>query len=481
MLAGSPADRTSALVESERARVPLDGGGLDTVTSALVPPQPNSLGYRSGAAPVAFQLCNIRSVHSPGVAMRILYGVVGEGMGHATRSRVILEHLLSAGHEILVVVSGRAHRFLKDRFKTQRDIRIEEIHGLRLVIEDNELDVLASVRENLDGAPGSVRHNIEVYRRVVGDFKAQMVISDFESWAYVFARLHDIPVVSIDNMQVLNRCQHDDDVTEDESRDFRLAKLAVKAKLPGAYHYLVTSFFFPPVRKKKTTLVPPILRPEILRAVRGRGEHILVYQTASTNHALIPQLKKMPYQFRVYGMERDGDEGNVSHRPFSETGFIHDLATARGVIAGWGYSLLGEAVHLQVQVLSVPIEGQFEQTLNARYIEKLGYGQAATSLDADRVEDFIANLEGYAHALESYVPRGNEMLFACVDELIRNVSLDEPPKDTLETPAMGSFERYPLDDEGDDKGLYHAKVAPALREGAAARGGPVDESLVKSR
>ena len=40
--------------------------------------------------------------------MKIIYGVVGEGMGHATRSRVILEHLLSEGHEICVVVSGRA-------------------------------------------------------------------------------------------------------------------------------------------------------------------------------------------------------------------------------------------------------------------------------------------------------------------------------------------------------------------------------------
>ena len=29
--------------------------------------------------------------------MRVLYGVVGEGMGHATRSRVVLEHLLEEG------------------------------------------------------------------------------------------------------------------------------------------------------------------------------------------------------------------------------------------------------------------------------------------------------------------------------------------------------------------------------------------------
>ena len=35
--------------------------------------------------------------------MRILYGVVGEGMGHATRSAVVLSHLIARGHELRVV------------------------------------------------------------------------------------------------------------------------------------------------------------------------------------------------------------------------------------------------------------------------------------------------------------------------------------------------------------------------------------------
>lgn len=40
--------------------------------------------------------------------MRILYGVTGEGMGHAIRSRVLLEHLVAQGHEVMVVASGKA-------------------------------------------------------------------------------------------------------------------------------------------------------------------------------------------------------------------------------------------------------------------------------------------------------------------------------------------------------------------------------------
>ena len=358
--------------------------------------------------------------------MRILYGVVGEGMGHATRSRVILEHLLLAGHEVKVVVSGRAHKFLTQKFKGRRDIRFEEIHGLRLVVEDNEVDVSESIWTNLDDAPRGVVKNIEAYRRVVGDLEPDCVISDFESWAYLFARAHDIPVISIDNMQVINRCEHDDELLGEHasSSAYRLAKLAVKLKMPGAYHYLITSFFFPTVKKARTTLVPPILRPEILRAQRHSGRHVLVYQTASTNTPLVPLLKTLPHEFRVYGMGREGTEGNVTLCPFSEKQFVRDLATARAVIAGGGYSLMGEAVHLKVPMLSVPITGQFEQTLNARYLERLGYGRYAEDLEEETVVSFLEHLDEFAHALHSYPSPDNEMTFGCVDELLRDVSLD---------------------------------------------------------
>ena len=42
------------------------------------------------------------NVRPKGLTLRVLYGVVGEGMGHATRSRVVVEHLARAGHVPLV-------------------------------------------------------------------------------------------------------------------------------------------------------------------------------------------------------------------------------------------------------------------------------------------------------------------------------------------------------------------------------------------
>jgi uncharacterized protein (TIGR00661 family) len=380
--------------------------------------------------------------------MRVLYGVVGEGMGHATRSRVVLEMLLAGGHSVRVVVSGRAHDFLRQSFSSRAGIAIEEIHGLHLSYDGNALDVGESMLTNLEKAPAGVVKNIAVYQKVAEDgFKPDLVVSDFESWAYLYGRNHRLPVISIDNMQVINRCLHAEAVTGEKSFDAWLAKWAVKVKLPGAYHYLVTSFFFPKVRKKRTTLVPPILRPEILKARREPGAHVLVYQTAASNTELVPTLNKLDYRFKVYGMRREGVEGNVTLCAFSPTGFVDDLRTARGVIAGGGFSLMGEAVHLHVPMLSVPIAGQYEQVLNARYLAHLGYGDWSKTLDVEAIEAFLRRTDEFSQKLEAYAPRDNSMLEACLSELLSLADIGAPRPTKLASPALGKFEDSLLPDE----------------------------------
>ena len=143
-------------------------------------------------------------------------------------------------------------------------------------------------------------------------------------------------------MQILNRCKHPSTIKRGRGFDFRLARLAVRLKIPGAYHYVISSFFFPPVRKKFTTLVPPILRPEVIAAKREPGEHVLVYLRTLGDEALVSTLKTLPYRFRVYGTAEHGTDGNVTLLPFSGTGFLEDLRTPRAVLAGGGFSLMSD-------------------------------------------------------------------------------------------------------------------------------------------
>ena len=95
-------------------------------------------------------------------------------------------------------------------------------------------------------------------------------------------------------------------------------------------------------------------------------------------------LKATGLPCRIYGLRRDLTEdlvdGNLRYRPFSEATFIDDLRTCRAVIAGGGFTLMSESVYLHKPMLSVPLAGQFEQVLNALYLQKLGYGTYAPEL-----------------------------------------------------------------------------------------------------
>jgi uncharacterized protein (TIGR00661 family) len=350
--------------------------------------------------------------------MKILYGVVGEGMGHAMRSTVILSHLIAQGHEVHVMASGRAVDFLSRRFP-----HVNRIHGLHMIYEENRVRKGKTLWSNVLGGITGLPTNISAYFDLLEEVRPEVVISDFESWTYLYAKRHGIPVLSIDNMQIINRCKHADEVIAGHETEFQLTRAFVKGKLPFCDHYLVTTFFRPEVRKPDTTLVPPILRPEVLEANRRDGSHLLVYQTGEGYQALLDTLSCTGIECRIYGARRgitdDQREGNLVFRAFSEAGFIDDMASAAGVIAGGGFTTMGEAVYLRKPMLSVPLGLQYEQIMNARYLEREGYGRMAESLeDPETVRGFLDEIPRFAKNLAGYTQDGNRETFSRVDEFL---------------------------------------------------------------
>jgi uncharacterized protein (TIGR00661 family) len=351
--------------------------------------------------------------------MRILYGVVGEGMGHATRSKVVCEHLVGRGHEVKIVVSGRAHAFLSKSFDD-----VVEIRGLTIKYVDNRMDQRGTLARNVLAAPSMLAANIGAYYERVAKFRPDAVISDFDSFAYLFAKRHRVPVMSLDNQQIISRCKLGKFAKQGVKVDYQMIKAFVRAKLPACDHYVVTTFFYPPVRgkyEKDTTLVPPILRRAILDA-KGRarqGEHVLVYQTSTSDTRLLDELNAVHgAKFIVYGLRKNARQGNCTIKEFSEDGFVDDLASARAVVSNGGLSLIGEAVYLGKPIFSVPVRNQYEQILNARYLEELGYGLAAERIEADVLRLFLKESPKYASRVSRHKQDGNRELFDVVDRVL---------------------------------------------------------------
>lgn len=350
--------------------------------------------------------------------MKILYGVPSEGMGHATRSRVIISYLLSKGHDVKVVSSDRAYAFLHGHFGE----RVIPIEGFHLAYKNAEVSVGKTALLTLKTAPKNLLKNFGKYKEILSKGKPDIVISDFESFTYFFAKAHSIPLVSIDNMQVIDRCQLDIEIPKNLRSDYQLAKQIVNVKVKGATHYLISSFFYPDIKKAHTSYVAPILRDEIVNAKTSTLSHVLVYQTSNTEKELLPILQAIPQvPFIVYGLKKDKIDRNVTLKSFSEDGFIKDLSMAKAVIANGGFSFISEAVYLHKPICSVPITHQFEQFVNAAYIEKLGYGRYFDSFTVDGIKSFLFDLPLFEKALMSYQQNGNKKLFQQLGELLESI------------------------------------------------------------
>jgi uncharacterized protein (TIGR00661 family) len=314
------------------------------------------------------------------------------------------------------MASGRAVDFLAKRFEG-----VNRIHGLHMIYEENRVRPMKTLWSNVTTGATGLPKNIAAYFELFTSFKPDAVISDFESWTYLFGKTHRLPTLSVDNMQIINRCTLPEAVLEGHQAEFQLTKAFIKSKLPFCDEYFITTFFHPDVRKQNTRLFPPILRPEILAANRRKGEHLLVYTTGEGNTTFSEALRHTGIECRIYGMKRDLKEelveGNLRYQPFSEDKFIDDLASCKAVIAGGGFTLMGEAVYLHKPMLAIPLARQFEQVLNARYLELEGFGKHAATLDDPKtLTDFLAAIPACEEKLASYHQKGNERIMTAIDE-----------------------------------------------------------------
>ena len=332
-------------------------------------------------------------------------------MGHAIRSKVIIAELAKK-YEVVVLASQRAYKFLAASFP-----QVHEIEGEKLIYGKGRVKRVRTFLSNLRALPRVLRVNSRQAREILRRGWPEVIITDFESFSGLLAQAHRTPLISIDNMQIINRCKVE--VPRGYKRDYYLTRLVIRSRIFNARHYLITTFFYPEVSAKGTYLFPPVLREEILQAPRSRGEHILVYQTADTYEELLPVLRSIKEEtFFIYGLSRQGEERNLSFRAFDESRFTRDLASARAVITNGGFSLIAEAIYLGKPILSIPIKKQFEQVLNALYVERLGYGKFSENIDQKTVREFFSCLESFEQSLASYRQDGNRLLLRKLHQLL---------------------------------------------------------------
>lgn len=354
---------------------------------------------------------------------KILYGVCGEGMGHAIRSGVIISHLQEK-NEVAIFAHGRSYHYLSEKFDN-----VYQIEGFNTVYEANQVNSAKTFFYNMKDLPQDLMANLTSMYDVAKAFGPHIIISDFEFYTNLLSKILRVPLISLDHTHVVTHCETPN-IPMKHLRDKLKAEGVVRSFIQLPTIYLITSYFYPPVtNEERVKLFPPVLRKKIFDLKPEDGHHILVYQTSSSNEKLINLLKEFDDQFIIYGFHKEEEDENLSFRNFNEDNFFKDLASSKAVLTNGGFNLISEALYLNKPIFSIPVKKQFEQTLNAIHLERLEYGEFHEDPKKEDLENFFLKLDVYGENIRTnFKHDGNHAILDYLDELIDELTRKLDPE-----------------------------------------------------
>jgi uncharacterized protein (TIGR00661 family) len=349
----------------------------------------------------------------------IVYAMAGEGRGHAMRARVVVEALRARRHKLTLFAADCAYEMLAPRYR-HTDVRVHRVPGLRFSYAGpgrvdllGTLGVAARFRAALPGYERAVLPTLERAR-------PDLVIADFEPILARAARRLGVPFVSFDHQHYL--------VVSDLSalpfglrQRARLAAPFVRALYDWQQATIVSSFYAPPLKAAfgDTTWVGTMLRPEMLATRPERGPHVLAYvrrHAPATTLTALSALASSTREVRVYGLGERPSEGALRFLPVDERAFLDDLASCAAVVSTAGNQLVGEALYLGKPLLVMPEANNFEQAINAWFLERTGAGWAERGpLTVERLQAFLEAAPGLQPRLPREALCGNAEALAAIE------------------------------------------------------------------
>jgi len=341
----------------------------------------------------------------------IFYCICGEGMGHAIRSSVIIDRIKDK-YDVYIFSSDRAYKYLNKKFDN-----VYKIGGFDTVYINNKVSNTKTLINALKRNPLNIKEGYEELYKKARKLSPDVIVTDFEIYATMVSKLLSIPLISLDNIHMITQTAID--YPPKHQGEMLKAKGVIKSYVIKPKIHILTSFFYPKIKpKKRAVLYPPVIREDILKLKPTIENHIIVYQTSKESVKLVEQLKSLNEKFIVYGFNKDEVDENLTYKLFNENEFYNDLASAKAVICNGGFTFISEAISLKKPIYSVPAIGNFEQTLNGFYVQKLGYGEYHEEMSPKKVEKFLKRLPKYQEKLAKVKKTNNDGI---VNELIYRI------------------------------------------------------------
>lgn len=272
---------------------------------------------------------------------KLAFSCAGEGFGHIARI-VALSEQLKEHLDLVYFVPETVQDFL---FKHLGPVPCVTIPSFQFVLKNHGVDYFETSKVNLN----HLLHFRRITRQIQEQLKehgADALVCDFEPFVSRAAAGMGLPLLNLNHPGIVLK-------TFSLRFNGMIARAVARFMTPRAQETLFCSFF--------NGEVGPIIRKEIREKTPVREDFYLVYTKKDSQAKVMEALDDFGHlNFDVYP-RRDGD-------------FADSLSRCKGVIAPAGHQLLSEALYLGKPVLAFPQKNQYEQLVNARMLEKSGYG-----------------------------------------------------------------------------------------------------------
>ena len=350
---------------------------------------------------------------------KIFYSMAGEGRGHATRVRAVVEQLRRR-HEVVLYAPGDAHHLLAPIYEGT-DVVVRRISCLRFCYTRKRLNPVATVRDGvryLVGLPRLVREIRRDIEREVPD----LAITDFEPALPRAAKATGVPFLNLDHQHFLVYCNLDGLPPSLRMHAWMWGKV-VERYYSGQVENVVSSFFSAPLKRNLTepvTQIGVLLQPEILSAKPHDGRGLVVYLRKFASKALLAALHSIGRPTQIYGLGELPSRGCLHFRAVNQARFLEDLAESQALVTTAGNQVVGEALFLGKPVLAFPESNNYEQSINAYFLKRCGTGDAADwrRVEYTDVSRFLDRLGEFKAKIDRDLLNGNPEAVAAIERLL---------------------------------------------------------------
>lgn len=335
---------------------------------------------------------------------RVLYGIQGEGRGHATRSLHIIRFLREMGYKVHVFSGGDALTLL-----SEQRLPITEIPLFRLICnQQGKLKIGRTLWKNSLQALGLMFRLGRKYRYITSKIKRikpDFIITDFEPYLARIAPQMGIPSIAIDHQHIFLESK----LPRFKSHRKRMILFIYKLLtliLAGHPDKIISSSFyhFPAKKQTNASFVGPFIARKLYNLPVYTRNHITVYlkEPAYIQH-LLPVFQQIPEtRFEIFS-----DWSKISKLPqltenvkfcrINQSRFLDSLATSMALITTAGNQVIGEAVFMNKPVLAFPKLNDIEQEINGIALERSGFGEMCflNQFDFSSIKQFIKRIPTY--------------------------------------------------------------------------------------